>query len=76
MLWITLPTLVWLIDGAVKDCASARWRLRAALAAADVGWWFGFGYFLCGLVWIGEAFLVEAETFAVLAPSAMIYRPR
>jgi apolipoprotein N-acyltransferase len=75
VLWITLPTLVWLIDGAVKDCASARWRLRAALAAADVGWWFGFGYFLCGLVWIGEAFLVEAETFAVLAPFAVTLLP-
>ena len=37
----------------------ARSRLRR------VGWWFGFGYFIFGLFWIGEAFLVEAEKFAV-----------
>jgi apolipoprotein N-acyltransferase len=41
--------------------------MRAALA----GWWFGFGYFFAGLFWIGEAFLVEADKFAVLIPFAV-----
>ena len=66
VLWITLPVLVWLIDGAVAD-GGTGWR-PFGCRAAEVGWWFGFGYFLFGLFWIGEAFLVEAEVFAVLLP--------
>jgi len=78
VLWITLPALVWLIDGAVErraDGTTGRWWTRPELAAADVGWWFGFGYFLAGLFWIGEAFLVEAEVFAALMPVAVILMP-
>ncbi len=72
ILWITLPILVWLIDGALARRAppgDGRWWRRPEAAAAEVGWWFGFGYFLAGLFWIGEAFLVEAEIFAVLMPA-------
>ena len=36
-------------------------RLRRA---ATIGWCFGFGYFVAGWYWIGEAFLVEADKFA------------
>jgi catechol 2,3-dioxygenase-like lactoylglutathione lyase family enzyme len=54
ILWVTLPALVWLIDGALQDALS-RLRRRDIVAAAAVGWWFGFGYFLFGLFWIGEA---------------------
>ena len=83
VLWLTLPALVWLIDGALSPQASAprSGRRRSAHPAGTVvpgcarmtwsppavGWWFGFGYFLAGLFWIGEAFLVEAEIFAVPA---------
>jgi apolipoprotein N-acyltransferase len=77
VLWLTLPVLVWLIDGALGlraggDARPSRPRL---VAAAWVGWWFGFGYFLAGLFWIGEAFLVEAEVFAVLLPFAVTLMP-
>ena len=77
VLWITLPTLVWLIDGAscADDRHAARWYRRPEIAAAEIGWWFGFGYFVPGLFWIGEAFLVEAETFAVLLPFAVTLLP-
>jgi len=78
VLWITLPALVWLIDGALASpdpAASLRARVRDMIAAAAVGWWFGFGYLLAGLFWIGEAFLVEAETFAVLLPFAITLLP-
>jgi apolipoprotein N-acyltransferase len=76
MLWITLPVWVWLIDGAVATCkGKPGWRGNAMLAAGAVGWWFGFGYFLAGLFWIGEAFLVEAETFAVFLPFAVTLVP-
>src|SRR5215813_15433066 len=74
VLWITLPVLVWLIDGAIAS-AGPGWRRHPAMLAAGVGWWFGFGYFLLGLFWIGEAFLVEAEIFAVLLPFAVTLLP-
>lgn len=78
ILWLTLPTLVWLIDGAVQrgeQSISARWYTRPAAAAAEIAWWFGFGYFLAGLYWIGAAFLVQAEVFAVLMPFAVLLMP-
>ena len=43
-------------------------RLRPAFAT---GWWFGFGYFLAGLWWIGSALLVEADSFAWALPFAV-----
>ena len=64
VLFVTLPVLVWLIDGA------GSWR-----RAFSAGWWFGFGYFAAGLFWVGEAFLVEAETFAWLLPFAVTLLP-
>jgi apolipoprotein N-acyltransferase len=69
ILFLTFPTLVWLIDGAGLE----RWR--AMTAAAATGWWFGFGYFLAGLYWIGYAFLVDAPTFGWLLPIAVIGLP-
>ncbi len=88
VLWLTLPALVWLIDGAVSSCPHRRgstqrsatdppprWYQRPEFRAAAVGWWFGFGYFLAGLFWIGEAFLVEPEIFAALLPLAVTAMP-
>ena len=77
VLWLTLPILVWLIDGVAGDNGAARGGKprSVALAAAEIGWWFGFGYLLAGLFWIGEAFLVEAEKFAVLMPFAVLLLP-
>jgi apolipoprotein N-acyltransferase len=67
--FITFPILVWLVDGA------AAGRLGGVLAAASAGWWFGFGYFLAGLFWVGHAFLVDAKTFGWLLPFAVIALP-
>ncbi len=79
VLWLTLPALVWLIDGAAwrtaGDGQRMRWLARPAVAAAEIGWWWGFGYFLAGLYWIGAAFLVEAEQFAALMPVAVLLMP-
>jgi apolipoprotein N-acyltransferase len=67
---------VWLIDGASgRGSGGARWFKRPTAAAFEIGWWFGFGYFLAGLFWIGEAFLVDAEVFAVLLPVAVLLMP-
>jgi apolipoprotein N-acyltransferase len=66
--FVTFTILVWLVDGSAG-------RLRGIFAAAVVGWWFGFGYFLTGLYWIGHAFLVDAKTFGWLLPFAVIALP-
>ena len=67
--FLTFPILVWLIDGA----AAGRWG--GIVSAAATGWWFGFGYFLVGLYWIGNAFLVDAKTFGWLLPFAVMLMP-
>jgi apolipoprotein N-acyltransferase len=69
ILFLTFPALVWLIDGA----AAGRWG--GVMVAAVTGWWFGFGYFVAGLYWIGYAFLVDAPTFGWLLPFAVIGLP-
>lgn len=69
VLFLTFPVMVWLIDGA----GAGRWR--GVPAAALSGWWFGLGYFVPGLYWIGYAFLVDASTFAWLLPFAVLGLP-
>ncbi|MDO8837487.1 MAG: apolipoprotein N-acyltransferase [Parvibaculum sp.] len=73
ILFLTLPVLVWLLDGVGEPTRSRRRRVmwRAGL----LGWWFGFGYFFFGLYWIGHAFLIEAEKFAFLLPLAVTLLP-
>jgi len=48
-------------------CTSARVRDALALGA-----WFGFGYFVIGLYWIGNAFMVDAAKHGWAAPFAVI----
>jgi apolipoprotein N-acyltransferase len=69
VLFLTFPVVVWLIDGA----GAGRWG--GVPAAAMTGWWFGLGYFVPGLYWIGYAFLVDAPTFAWLMPFATLGLP-
>src|SRR5262249_60001008 len=69
VLFLTFPILVLLIDG----IASRGWS--GLIAAADIGWWFGFGYFLAGLYWLGYAFFVDAATFGWLFPFAVLGLP-
>ncbi len=53
------PALLWILGG-IKQ------RRRAFF----LGWWFGFGFFVFGLYWIGNALLVFAAKFAWLLPFA------
>lgn len=69
VLFLTFPIMIWLIDGTGAE------RLRGVPTAAMAGWWFGFGYFVSGLYWIGYAFLVDAPTFAWLMPAAVLGLP-
>src|SRR5690606_7571919 len=69
----SFPGLGRLLDGATGEVTSNHLgRLRPAFA---VGWWFGFGYFLAGLWWIGSALLVEADDFAWALPLAVLGIP-
>jgi apolipoprotein N-acyltransferase len=67
---VSLSIAIWLIDGVVAPS-----RGKATLGAFATGWWFGFGYFLAGLWWLGSAFLVEADRFAWLMPLGVIALP-
>jgi apolipoprotein N-acyltransferase len=69
VLFLTLPVAVWLIDGAGAG------KHGGLPAAALSGWWFGFGYLLAGLYWIGNALLVDAQTFGWLLPFAVAGLP-
>lgn len=72
ILFLTMPGLVLLLDTAIDQAPAPTRRVRPA---ALVGWWFGFGYLLFGLYWIGGAFLVQAEKFALLMPFAITLLP-
>ncbi|WP_334176499.1 apolipoprotein N-acyltransferase [Pseudoxanthobacter sp.] len=70
-LLVSLPVLVFLIDGASR-LPSRGARLKSAAAA---GWAWGFGAFLAGLWWIGAAFLVDAEAYGWVMPAAVAGLP-
>ncbi|MDQ0472366.1 apolipoprotein N-acyltransferase [Labrys wisconsinensis] len=72
VLAVSFTVAIWLLDGAT----GAQGRILPSLrAAAWIGWCFGFGYFLAGLWWIGQAFLVDADDFAWLMPFAVVLLP-
>ncbi|HUI20773.1 MAG TPA: apolipoprotein N-acyltransferase [Methylocella sp.] len=71
---IPMTVAVWLIDGSGQTPPKAALRKTllglpvSAWRAFGAGWWWGFGYFLAGLWWLGAAFLVEADEFAWALP--------
>jgi apolipoprotein N-acyltransferase len=71
--FLSLPILVWLIDGASGN--PDHGFVRRSFPAFWIGWCFGFGYFLGGLWWLGNALLVEADEFAWAVPLAVIGVP-
>ncbi|MEM1040273.1 MAG: apolipoprotein N-acyltransferase [Pseudomonadota bacterium] len=77
VLFATVPVLIWLLDGAVPTVkANGKVSLLGRVwPAFCTGWWFGFGYFLAGLWWIGQAFLVDGDEFAWLLPIAVLILP-
>ena len=71
--FVSFPVLVWLLDGSAAAVRPGLWgRLKPSFAT---GYWFGFGYFLAGLWWIGGAVLVEADAFAWALPFAVFGIP-
>jgi apolipoprotein N-acyltransferase len=80
VLWVTLPLLWHVIERSVAASSEpvarlAPWQASAAGRAAETAWWFGFGYHVAGLFWVGEAFRVEADVFGWLLPVAVLGLP-
>jgi apolipoprotein N-acyltransferase len=70
---LSLAPAVWLLDEGSQE---GRTPSRKALKGAAVtGWWWGFGYFVAGLWWLGAAFLVEADQFAWAMPFGVLGLP-
>ncbi len=72
-LFVSFTLLVWLLDGA--SAAPGAGFLRRLAPAFRIGWCFGFGYFVGGLWWLGNALLVEADAFAWALPLAVLGLP-
>ncbi|MEM9682492.1 MAG: apolipoprotein N-acyltransferase, partial [Pseudomonadota bacterium] len=62
--YLTFPALVWIVGGTAGK--------RAAFA---VGWWFGMGWFVTSLYWIGNALLVFSDRHAWMVPFAVLGLP-
>lgn len=66
--FVSIVGLYLLLDG-------ARTRDNPLAAGFKVAWTWAFGYFLAGMFWVGNAFLVDAEKFALLMPFAVTALP-
>ncbi len=73
LLFLTFPVLVWLIDGAVSEPAGNPFSRM--MHGFKPGFFFGFGFFLLSMWWVGNALLVEAKSFAWALPLAIIALP-
>lgn len=71
-MFVSFTLLVWLLDGATGNAETGRAGLSSSFWT---GWLFGFGYFVCGLWWLGNALLLEADEFAWAIPLAVIGLP-
>jgi len=67
-LFVGFPVLVWSLDGAETGTG---WR-RFFGAGFFIGFWFGLGYFVVALHWIGVAFFMEGNWIPFLAPLAVL----
>jgi apolipoprotein N-acyltransferase len=76
---VPMTLAVWLVDGSARKetgrsiFRTLRWR--SCRAAASIGWWWGLGYFLAGLWWLGAAFLVEPGRDAWALPFGVVAVP-
>ena len=70
-----MTVAVWLIDGAAETSTSGSTRWATLRSAFAIGWWWGFGYFLAGLWWLGAAFLVDGDQFLWALPFGVVGLP-
>jgi len=58
---VALTGLLWLIGGS-----------RSLFSAFATGWWFGLGFFIAGLYWIGFALMTDPERYGWLVVPAVV----
>ncbi len=78
LLFVTLPTLFWQIEGMAHPHGEVRGKgldWSGIRQAAAVGWWFGFGFHVTGLYWLREAFMVTGGGLALLWPLGVVGLP-
>lgn len=63
-----LPLFALCLIFALHICNEAK----TYLAAAKIGYWFGFGFFCAGFYWIANALLVDIAAFGWLYPIALL----
>lgn len=71
---LSLPP-VYLVPVLLPALVGLYWLVRTSArprAALFLGWMFGFGYFIAGLYWIGNAFMVHAARHALFAVPAVL----
>ncbi|HEX4768903.1 MAG TPA: apolipoprotein N-acyltransferase [Lichenihabitans sp.] len=76
---VPMTAAVWLLDGADRaPRGGTGWRAHlwpSLTSAAGTGWWWGLGYFVSGLWWLGAATLVEPDKFAWALPISVLGVP-
>lgn len=84
ILWISFPLFISILDSILLS-ENRDFREKTLLkkgrgscfsrlcAGADVGWYFGFGYFLGGFWWIGQAFFVIGEGSLLFQGSLAVF---
>jgi apolipoprotein N-acyltransferase len=78
---VPMSVAVWLLDGMAESKPESPgrrgggFRSTALKNAFGIGWWWGFGYFIAGLWWLGAAFLVEPDDFAWALPLGVVALP-
>ncbi|KQT64316.1 MULTISPECIES: apolipoprotein N-acyltransferase [unclassified Aureimonas] len=71
--FVGFPILVLLLDGAAG--VPGHGVIRRLGPAFRIGWFFGFGYFVAGLWWLGAAMLVDGDEFIWALPFAVLGLP-
>jgi apolipoprotein N-acyltransferase len=72
IMFLTFPLFIWILDAICvrepegEETLTAFWK--RVKRAAITGWAFGTGYFFASIYWIGYAFYVDAERYALLMP--------
>lgn len=68
VIFLAFPVWIWCLDGA----EAATGRLKFFGPAFSIGFFFGLGYFLVAIHWVGAAFFVDGGWYLALMPFAVL----
>lgn len=68
-LFIAMPVLVWALDGAEQPVGLLG---KVFGPAFRIGFFFGLGYFLVAIHWVGAAFFVDGGAMLIAMPFAVL----